>query len=226
MTTPDFHTEAAPDWNQVFYTGSPVTKAHSDDVGFDVTPQSVKVVFCDRSEIVLDCTISDDEFIDKLEESVLENRRKTVFYSGQRGIRKLVFDSGNAFEPRGNFWLMAVANSRVCKTSRYFLQNGVGIIDPGYRGTVRFCYLSVDPDFNMDEVLILKRTCGQLVPIPCVPNIDAVPVKHLSETERGTGGFGSSDKGAQNPCEVELPEGMTIEEAEDILRTMMNPNNE
>lgn len=216
MTTPDFDTEAAHEWNEVFYLGSPVTKAHSDDVGFDVTPQSVKVVFCDKSEVVLDCTVSDEEFVANLEEAIVNNRRKCTFAQGYRGIRKLVFDSGNAFEPRGNFWLMACANSRVCKTDRYLLQNGVGIIDPGYRGTVRFCYISIDPTYDMDEVLILKRTCGQLVPIVIVPRMVAIPVPSLTETERGTGGFGSSDK----VVEVELPKGMTTEEAEEILKQL------
>lgn len=68
------------------------------------------------------------------------------------------------------------------------LSNSVGVIDSGYRGEIGASLINTS-----DETITLDagtRVC-QLVVMPFVP-CELVPVEELSETERGTAGFGST----------------------------------
>lgn len=68
------------------------------------------------------------------------------------------------------------------------MPNAVGVIDSGYRGEIRATLLNIS-----NETVTLDagtRVC-QLVVMPYVP-CELVPVDELSETERGTDGFGST----------------------------------
>lgn len=67
------------------------------------------------------------------------------------------------------------------------LRNSVGVIDSGYRGEV--CAPLVN--LSCDTVFLPKgsRVC-QMVVVPFVP-CDLVKVASLTDTERGTDGFGS-----------------------------------
>ena len=68
------------------------------------------------------------------------------------------------------------------------LSNSVGVIDSGYRGEIGASLMNAS-----DETITLDagtRVC-QLVVMPFVP-CELVPVDELSETERGTAGFGST----------------------------------
>lgn len=68
------------------------------------------------------------------------------------------------------------------------LSNAVGVIDSGYRGKIRV------PLYNISDTTVTldagTRVC-QLVVMPFVP-CDLVVVDSLSDTERGTDGFGST----------------------------------
>ncbi len=68
------------------------------------------------------------------------------------------------------------------------LRNSVGVIDSGYRGEV--CAPLVN--LSCDTVFLPKgsRVC-QMVVVPFVP-CDLVKVASLTDTERGTAGFGST----------------------------------
>lgn len=68
------------------------------------------------------------------------------------------------------------------------LRNSVGVIDSGYRGEV--CAPLVN--LSCDAVFLPKgsRVC-QMVVVPFVP-CDLVKVASLTDTERGTDGFGST----------------------------------
>lgn len=67
--------------------------------------------------------------------------------------------------------------------------NAPGLIDSGYRGELKVVLVNLDPR----EPFEIKRgdRIAQLVVMP-VPPVTYAPVDALSETERGTGGFGSS----------------------------------
>ena len=69
------------------------------------------------------------------------------------------------------------------------LTNCVGVIDSDYRGEIAFVFRVIDIGDkykNGDRI-------GQLVIVPC-PAVELVELEELSETERGTGGFGSTGR--------------------------------
>ena len=71
------------------------------------------------------------------------------------------------------------------------MANSVGVIDAGYTGEIKV------PLYNTDEVEIVDvnkfERIAQLVIVPCM-DFELEPVDELEDTERGTGGFGSSGK--------------------------------
>lgn len=70
------------------------------------------------------------------------------------------------------------------------LANSVGIIDRDYRGHLMGCF-----DNITDEDYIIKK--GTRLLQICSPNLEPITfelVEELSETSRGTGGFGSTGK--------------------------------
>ena len=76
------------------------------------------------------------------------------------------------------------------------LGNSVGVIDSGYRGEVVLKFRPVMPlerdiEFGTREYEIGDRI-GQIVIMP-VPQIEFNVVDELSTTDRGVGGFGSTD---------------------------------
>lgn len=108
-----------------------------------------------------------------------------------------------AFEiPNGFFGLLFPRSSNTKKD--LILGNSVGVIDSGYRGEVVLKFKLVmncqkfekakqdgSPGFDLDVYNIGDRV-GQIVIIP-VPQIEFNVVDELSTTDRGVGGFGSTD---------------------------------
>lgn len=180
---------------KLLYKGLKPTKAHTNDVGFDLHPTSIHILFNDGSSFFVDGLqdMQAAETEKKIEEALSEHTEKYPIGSDGRGISKLVFDTGTAISPPTGIWMMLCANSRVCKTSGLVMQNGVGIVDPGYRGTIKATYLSTDHTYDISDVLMLCRTCGQLIPFTTILP-EAIEVDELDETERGSKGFGSSDR--------------------------------
>lgn len=172
------------------YTGDgELSKAHEDDIGFDVSANKLEIVYEDG---LSDTFTKEEMTLEKIRASLMKHAYL---------VSKLKFDTGIAiepcgFKPNGLFWIMACANSRVCKTN-FVLNNGVGIIDPSYRGTVRFIYVNTmrrgyDP---LEDILMLCKTCGQFIPMANISQgVVAQKVDSLSDTERGEGGFGSTAK--------------------------------
>lgn len=109
---------------------------------------------------------------------------KTVDDSGN-----IVYGTGLAFEiPQGYVGLVFPRSSNAKKD--LWLTNSVGVIDSGYRGEVIFKYRPVS--FKEREYMIGERV-GQIIIMP-YPYIEFEEADELSETERSTGGYGSSGK--------------------------------
>lgn len=74
-----------------------------------------------------------------------------------------------------------------------FLGNSVGLIDTDYTGTIKLRFYKYS---NQEAPYELGERIGQVV---FVPFYDAmfVPTMRLKQTERGTGGFGSTDNSPQ-----------------------------
>ena len=70
------------------------------------------------------------------------------------------------------------------------LSNSVGVIDSGYRGEITFKFRIVHPHIRRYGV---GERIGQLVIIP-YPEIEFEEADSLEDSDRGTGGYGSTGK--------------------------------
>jgi dUTP pyrophosphatase len=103
----------------------------------------------------------------------------------------VVYGTGLAIEiPEGYVGLIFPRSSN-SKTDLY-LTNHVGVIDSGYRGEIQFKFRA-NPSLINARIYHLGDRIGQLIIIP-YPGIQFVEVDELSDTERGTSGFGSTGK--------------------------------
>jgi dUTP pyrophosphatase len=89
--------------------------------------------------------------------------------------------------PEGYFGLLCPRSS-VYK-HQLQLANGLGIIDQGYHGELIFKYRIVQPHISRYPV---GERVGQLVVVP-YPELELEEVDEFEDSDRGTGGFGSSD---------------------------------
>ena len=101
-------------------------------------------------------------------------------------LNTITYNTGIAIEiPPGHVGLL-FPRSSVHKTG-LTLCNSVGVIDSGYRGEIKL-------KFDVKRwISVYKKgdRVGQIMILP-YPNIDFVETDTLSETERDSGGFGST----------------------------------
>lgn len=113
----------------------------------------------------------------------------TAVWSGWDNDNKVFeYGFGLSFEiPEGYVGLIFPRSSIFRKD--LFLTNCVGVIDSGYRGEVTVKFKSTTgriPDsYNVGERV------AQMIIMP-IPQVTFVEVKELSDTDRGTGGYGST----------------------------------
>lgn len=97
------------------------------------------------------------------------------------------YQTGIAIEIPPGYVGLLVPRSSVYKTG-FSLANNCGIIDENYRGEIMFKFRKVNPeqpDFQIGDRI------GQLVIVPYLYS-PIVEVDELSETNRGTSGWGST----------------------------------
>ena len=110
--------------------------------------------------------------------SVEEDRKRNI----------VTYHTGIAVSlPEGYFGLLCPRSS-VYK-HQLQLANGLGIIDQGYHGELIFKYRIVQPHISRYPV---GERVGQLVIVP-YPELELEEVDELENSDRGEGGFGSSD---------------------------------
>lgn len=98
-----------------------------------------------------------------------------------------VYGTGLAMEiPEGHVGLI-FPRSSISKTAHH-LRNAVGVIDSGYRGEIM---LKFDINTQNSPVYKVGDRIAQIMILP-YPQIEFEEAWELSETERGSGGFGSS----------------------------------
>ena len=114
----------------------------------------------------------------------------------------VVYGSGVAMEiPQGYVGLVFPRSSNAKKD--LLLSNSVGVIDSGYRGEITFKFKQTPQEFadasgtfvtyQYTKDYGLGDRVGQIIIMP-YPEIEFVEVGELSDTERGTGGYGSTGK--------------------------------
>jgi dUTP pyrophosphatase len=111
---------------------------------------------------------------------------------------RIVYGTGLAIEIPEGFVGLIFPRSSICKKDLR-LTNSVGVIDSGYRGEIKFFFEAKitpvkvlgdkwDTHGNLYEI---GERVGQLVIMP-YPQIELEESEELSDTARGSGGFGSS----------------------------------
>ena len=112
----------------------------------------------------------------------------------------ICYDTGLAFEIPENHVGLIFPRSSLSKKD-LMLTNSVGVIDSDYRGSVSFKFKPTNAfSFYTERVIHIETAdeyevgdrIGQIIILP-YPKVSFVEVDGLSETERGTGGFGSTD---------------------------------
>ncbi|WP_445347765.1 dUTP diphosphatase [Corynebacterium marquesiae] len=90
--------------------------------------------------------------------------------------------------PRDHVGMVFVRSSTGIK-NHLVLSNGTGIIDSGYRGSIK---ISLHNTGNETQHITAGDYIAQLVTVPIAPN-EICEVRELATSERGTNGIGSSD---------------------------------
>ena len=97
------------------------------------------------------------------------------------------YDTGLSVEiPEGFVGLIFPRSS--ISTTRFVLANSIGVIDSGYRGSIKCRFKTIDQEFagyNTGDRI------AQLVILP-YPEVEFEEVQELSTSVRGVTGFGSS----------------------------------
>jgi dUTP pyrophosphatase len=100
-----------------------------------------------------------------------------------------LYDTGIIVQPPPGYYTEILPRSSITKTG-YVLSNSVGTIDSDYRGRLLIALTRVDEGF---PELTLPFTRCQLV-LRRHEDYTIRQVVSLTDTERGSGGFGSTDK--------------------------------
>ena len=101
----------------------------------------------------------------------------------------VLYDTGVIVSPPTGYYFDMVARSSIAKTG-HTLANNLGIIDSSYRGHILAVMWKYD--LTASDLEIPKRYI-QLILRP-VLHFELVEVDNTDETERGTGGLGSTGK--------------------------------
>ena len=99
------------------------------------------------------------------------------------------FDTGIQIQPENGYYFDMVGRSSISKTG-WMLANNIGIIDASYTGSVIAALIKIDPDAAELE---LPCKLVQIIPRHLIL-MQAIEVDSLDDTERGTKGFGSSNR--------------------------------
>lgn len=118
-----------------------------------------------------------------------------VIHFQKKSSQLFLFDTGVHIEPPPGFYTELVPRSSLAWTD-FILANSIGIIDPGYRGSLKIPlrYLGTDDPLKSAQDLIGKRVAQLLLKPLYTCILEGVPREQLSESPRGEGRFGSTGK--------------------------------
>ena len=104
------------------------------------------------------------------------------------------FGTGIAVEiPHGHVGLLFPRSSITKSASGVSLKNSVGVIDSNYRGEILVRFELPYSGHTGGNIPVVGDKVAQLIIIP-YPKVHLEEVHELSDSNRGQGGFGSTDK--------------------------------
>ena len=106
------------------------------------------------------------------------------------GERRLI-PTGIAIEPADNVAVLLFARSGLASKHGIALANSVGVVDPDYRGEIMVALINHS---DTPYVIHHGERIAQMGFFPFL-QADFLPADDLSQTERGSGGFGHTGKG-------------------------------
>ena len=108
-----------------------------------------------------------------------------------------LFDTGLIVKPPDGYYIEIVGRSSISK-SLWMVANSIGIIDPNYRDTLK---VALEYKNNIDVEDMMTEIENTEFPYKCCQIIlrkaeyaDMVETDFSVDTDRGLGGFGSTDK--------------------------------
>lgn len=104
------------------------------------------------------------------------------------------YDTGIKIRPNFGYYFTLVPRSSISKTG-YMLANSIGIIDRTYLGNIIVALIKIDENANLN----LPAKLVQIIPTPIVHlELTEVDTFDINSTDRGEGGFGSTNKSEDN----------------------------
>jgi len=104
------------------------------------------------------------------------------------------YGTGIAVEiPHGHVGLLFPRSSITKAPKGVSLKNSVGVIDSNYRGEILVRFEFPYSNYHRAEIPDIGDKIAQLIIIP-YPKVHLEEVQELSDSNRGAGGFGSTDK--------------------------------
>lgn len=101
---------------------------------------------------------------------------------------QVIYGTGLSVEIPNGYVGLLFSRSSIYKKDLY-LSNATGVLDSGYRGEIKFIFNKKHDTFN--DIYNIGDRIGQLVVVP-YESCETEFVDELSETERGSGGYGST----------------------------------
>jgi dUTP pyrophosphatase len=138
---------------------------------------TVKIKKLNENAVIPSYSKAGDAGMDLTITSEIENTSFSVTYG-----------FGIALEiPRGYVGLVFPRSS--IRNQELILSNSVGVIDSGYRGELQATFKKTN---GLDSLKYKVGERGAQIVIMPHPNIELIEFKDLSDSERGSGGFGST----------------------------------
>lgn len=114
----------------------------------------------------------------------------SITYTYDSQTKSHIHTTGIAIEIPYGFVGLIFPRSSISKKTQ-LLSNSVGVIDSGYRGEIKFVFKNTDVSQSYHSHYQPGDRIGQLVIIP-IPLIELDQVTELSDSERGSGSYGST----------------------------------
>jgi dUTP pyrophosphatase len=109
----------------------------------------------------------------------------------ENGVPYIEYGTGLAVELPPGFCALLLPRSSISSTTTLVLANSVGLLDSDFRGEIKFRFKTLT-SIGSKKYKIGDRI-GQLLIIP-YPSIQLEVVSDLSDTARGAGSYGSTNK--------------------------------